>query len=424
MNILLGTPPLEKKNPNLLQNRQFRYFSQQSNAYPVLMAYLATILRNQGNEVHFIDGSLYNLTWDNYLRIAKYFKPDLVIWETKTPVYDEHLELMEKFPFKVKLIGDHVRTPHFDNSKPLPVIDRSLVPWKPYAYNNGNFKFTPGTYTQFATGCWWGKCTFCSWPHNLFPNFKVIPVSQAMQEIDNCAKLGIKEIFDDSDTFPVGDWLSEFCKELKQFNKKEKTYGRSGIVISCNMRGKGLQPDAYKEMAESGFRCLLIGLESSSVQTKFRLRKGESNSDIERTCKRAKDAGLEVHLTTMVGFPWETRQDAKNTISFTKKMFRRGIIDSLQATLCIPYPGTPLFEECKREGWLLTDDFRKYDMSQQVIKTEMTNNQVFKLIRSVYKSCLHPSFIIRKLSTIRRLEDVQWLWMATKKWFGHIGDFK
>jgi hypothetical protein len=26
---------------------------------------------------------------------------------------------------------------------------------------NGNFKYNPGTYIQSASGCWWGKCTFC-----------------------------------------------------------------------------------------------------------------------------------------------------------------------------------------------------------------------------------------------------------------------
>ncbi|KKS70333.1 MAG: Radical SAM domain protein [Candidatus Magasanikbacteria bacterium GW2011_GWE2_42_7] len=45
----------------------------------------------------------------------------------------------------------------------LPMIDRELTKWKDYAYKNGNFKFTPGTYMMSGRDCWWGKCTFCSW---------------------------------------------------------------------------------------------------------------------------------------------------------------------------------------------------------------------------------------------------------------------
>ena len=32
----------------------------------------------------------------------------------------------------------------------LPRIDRELTRWKLYAYANGNFKYTPGTYTMVA----------------------------------------------------------------------------------------------------------------------------------------------------------------------------------------------------------------------------------------------------------------------------------
>ncbi len=56
----------------------------------------------------------------------------------------------------------------------LPFIDRDLTKWHLYAYKNGNFKVTPGTYTMVGRDCWWrknGGCTFCSWP-TLYPVFR------------------------------------------------------------------------------------------------------------------------------------------------------------------------------------------------------------------------------------------------------------
>jgi len=46
----------------------------------------------------------------------------------------------------------------------LPFIDRDLTQWQLYAYKNGNYRRTPGTYIMSGRDCWWGKCTFCSWP--------------------------------------------------------------------------------------------------------------------------------------------------------------------------------------------------------------------------------------------------------------------
>ena len=47
------------------------------------------------------------------------------------------------------------------NLDDLPFVDRNLTKWKLYAYANGNYKYTPGTYMYSGRDCWWNKCTFC-----------------------------------------------------------------------------------------------------------------------------------------------------------------------------------------------------------------------------------------------------------------------
>ena len=51
--------------------------------------------------------------------------------------------------------------------------------------------------------------------------------------------------------------------------------------------------------------------------------------------------GAAPHITTMIGYPWESKEEARNTIEFAKKMFRTGCVDTLQATVVMPYAGTP-----------------------------------------------------------------------------------
>ena len=90
----------------------------------------------------------------------------------------------------------------------LPFIDRDLTKWKLYAYHNGNYKRTPGTYIMSGRDCWWHKCTFCVEQNN---KYEVRSVSDVSDEIIECRKMGFREIFDDSGTFPADIWLEHFC---------------------------------------------------------------------------------------------------------------------------------------------------------------------------------------------------------------------
>ena len=136
-----------------------------------------------------------------------------------------------------------------------------------------------------------------------------------------------------------------------------------------------------------------------------------------------KEAGLEPHVTVMLGYPWETIEEAQNTINFTKKLFKKGCIDTLQATVCIPYPGTPLYKECKENGWLLTENYEDFDMRKPVMKSEITSEQIMEMTQQLYKSFLSPAFIIRKILNIRNFKDIKFLFMAGTRVIAHLIDF-
>src|SRR5260221_725790 len=119
--------------------------------------------------------------------------------------------------------------------------------------------------------------------------------------------------------------------------------------------------------------------------------------------KNAKKGGTEPHVTCMVGYPWETYQEAKNTIDLCKDMFDKGYIDTLQATIVMPYPGTPLYREAKANDWLLTEDYDRFDMREPVMKLMdgVKYEDILELTQSIYKSFLTPRFVLRKLLSIR-----------------------
>jgi radical SAM superfamily enzyme YgiQ (UPF0313 family) len=186
----------------------------------------------------------------------------------------------------------------------------------------------------------------------------------------------------------------------------------------------------YQLMARAGFRFLLYGLESASQETVDKLNKGIKVGEIEKELKIARQANqeagghLEPHVTCMVGYPWETKKQAEKTIGMTRDLFDKGLIDTLQATIVIPYPGTALFAECEKGNWLKTKDWNDYDMSRPVMKTPMKDEEILELTQGLYKSFMTPKFLVRKVLSVREIDDLKFFWRAGKAVFGHLADFK
>lgn len=482
MKISISYPPLESEKgvPLLAQNRQFQWFNNPTYIYPMVPAYAATYLKSLGHEVFWDDGISEELSYAAWLERLIQRKPDLIAMESKTPVIKRHWcivdDIKKRLPnCKVVLMGDHVTalpqesmtacsvdyvliggnydfglaelvryveenksapasiwcrndegqptrgliSPPRPTLEELPMVDRELTNWRMYSEKNGNYKYLPGTYTMAGRDCWWGRCSFCSWT-TLFPGkaFASVSPTRLLDEIGILIEdYGVREIFDDTGCFPKGEWLREFCKGMidRGYHKK--------VVMGCNMRVQALRQEEWDLMGKANFRFILIGLESMSQATLDRLNKGIKAEQIEHTMRMAKKSGLEPHITTMVGYPWETKKDAEATVNFAKRMFINGYIDSLQATIVVPYPGTPMFEEAKKNGWLLTEDWDRYDMRESVWRSEVGTEEVKVFTQGLYKAALHPRFMLRKLAGVRSLDDLKFLSRAGMKVLGHLRDF-
>ncbi len=320
--------------------------------------------------------------------------------------------------------GQIRNTGHFElnhDLNSLPFIDRDLTKWRLYAYKNGNYKRTPGTYIMSGRDCWHrekGGCTFCAWTL-LYPKFRVRKVDNVLDEIGQfIERYKIREIMDDTGTFPTGPWLEKFCQGMieRGYNKK--------VVIDCNMRFGALSYEEYKLMKKASFRLLLFGLESGNQETLNKVNKGLTLEQIEESCKLASEAGLDPHITVMFGYPWETDEKVKKTVDFARYLMRKGYASTLQATIVIPYPGTSLFEECKKNGWLKTVEWTRYDMREPVMKTPVGDEKIKEAVQSLYKVAFHPEFVVRRILNVRSFEDIKFLGRAFLKVGGHLLDFK
>ena len=178
-------------------------------------------------------------------------------------------------------------------------------------------------------------------------------------------------------------------------------------------------------MRKAGFRLLKFGLESANQETLDRLNKKTRVEQIEEGCRWAKEAGLMVHLTMIVGFPWETRADALRTLALARKLMLTGKADLLQATTVVPYPGTPLYEQALKENGFLFDpqEYERFDMSEPVLKTRMSPEDVRKICSQIYTIFLSPRYIMHRLKSIRCWDDISFLLRGAGAVLGHLKDF-
>lgn len=306
------------------------------------------------------------------------------------------------------------------NLDSLPFIDRDLTKWKLYAYENGNYKYTPATYMYSGRDCWWNRCTFCIWDHSINPlgSYRSFSPERLFAEVKHVVdNYGVKEIFDDAGTLFVGPKLKKFCQLLIEsgYNKK--------VVYGCNMRFNALNQEYYELMAKAGFRFLLYGMESANQKTLDKLDKGTKEEDTINGARMAAKAGLEPHATVMLGYPWESYEDAKRTIAVAKYCFKKGYFTTMQATIVTPYPGAPLWKEAKEKGWLLATDYDEYDMRGPIMKIPFPEEKLMELEQELYSSFMTPMYALRRLSKIRSWHDFKYLFYMAKKLLAHLLDF-
>ena len=460
MRIAIAYPPLksEKGVALLTQNRQFQWFSRPTYIFPVVPATAATMLKRAGHEVLFLDGIAAELSEEEFERRLRAFNPDFVVIETKTPVVKRHWAWAAAHDYKVIMVGDHVTAlPEESVAKPgvwaivpggdwdyglvdfldgdrhagvypfalretlkdTPWIDRDLVRWELYAKKNGNFRRTPGTYIMSGRDCWHGKCTFCSWT-TLYPKYRTRDPIDVVDEIEMLVeKYGVKEIMDDSGSFPVGEWLTTFCNEMIRRGLPKR------VRMDCNMRFGRLTFEDYALMRKAGFQFVLFGVESANQETLDRFCKKLKVEDVLQGCEWAHRAGLNVHVTFMFGHAWEGPKEIANTVALARKLLANGWASTLQCTLTIPYPGTPLFKELEAADGLVTKDWDEYDMRRAITKTPLVSEAEIKCaIQEVYRGFLQPGALLHRLTSTRTLFDFGFYYRGIRSLIGHLVDFK
>ena len=445
------------------QNRNVQYFSVPTYLLPVTHAQAPTLLKKNGYDVLWDDGNAqlkdYSLWFSDLIKS----KPDLIVFESTTPVmkfmWKTINEIKKILPQTIIVMSGYhsMRKPDetFDNSKTDVVllsnhidfvllklvksleqnkivsdlsidgialrrndktiklsfkkvenindselIDRDLIKWENYAYENGNFLQTPGTYSSSVIrDCTFGKCTFCRY-NGPELSFSIMNVKKSVDEYERLInEYKVKEIFDDSGVWYRGKDARDFAKEIIKRGLHKK-----GCYFGFNTRFEYLDEETIILLGKANFRFVLLGLESGSNYTLDKLKKGYTRETVLNTLELLTKHGMHPHLTIMVGYYWETQEMLNDTVSFVRQIMHGGLARTLQVTLCTPLDYTPYHQECIDNDVMLTDNYNEHDMSRLIVKTPIPHEKYYDAVKEMYYLALSPKFILRQILFLKNLK--------------------
>ncbi|MEA2064417.1 MAG: radical SAM protein [Gemmatimonadota bacterium] len=481
MKVAISYPPIVNERGQVAmvsQNRNVQYFKDPTYLLPVVHAQAATWLKATGVEVYWDDGNSQGKSFDKWYQDLLAAKPDIVVFESTTPVMKFYWKLIDKLKgdlpgtivvmtgfhsmrkpeetlessrTDIVLLSNHVdfvlqrlvpyiaehdnwrvscdieglwirleddsfrNTGDFKQVESLdqsPDLDRDLVQWKNYAYENGNFLQTPGTYaTSVIRDCMFGKCTFCRY-NGPGLSFSIRSVEKSLDEYQHLIEdYKVREIFDDSGVWYRGRQARQFARGII-----DRGLHKKGVYFGINTRFAYLDEETIELLGKANFRFILVGLEACDEFTLRKLNKGYLPRHIIPNLEWYTKYGLHPHLTIMIGYYWQTREMLDQTVDMVREIMFKGLARTLQVTLCTPLDFTPYHQECIDQGVLLTDDYNDFDMSRMIVKTPLAHEEYYKAIREMYGVAVDPRFLWRQMRFLATLDRRNWQFLFTYGW--------
>jgi hopanoid biosynthesis associated radical SAM protein HpnJ len=185
------------------------------------------------------------------------------------------------------------------------------------------------------------RCTFCLWPQTVGGHqYRTRSVGHVIEEVALARRAfpQVKEFFFDDDTF------TDNAPRAEAIAKK---LGKLGITWSCNAKAN-VSRSTLKALKDGGLRLLLVGYESGNQQILHNIKKGMRVDVARRFTQDCRDLGIVIHGTFILGLPGETKETIQETIRFAREINPH----TIQVSLAAPYPGTYLYQQAMREGWL------------------------------------------------------------------------
>jgi len=392
---------------------------------PMGLLYVGAVLENQGYEVEVLDLLVSKYSKDKIARKLEQYKPDVVGVTCVTMNYPAASEILKY----CKSLDDAVTTliggPHvtfapvetlaeapwidivvrgegeetildivsrkkpenipgiayrsdgihltgerrlIENLDALPLPARHLFPLSRYHALAAHCSLITGRGCPF-------NCIFCvgskmGGRRARFRNPRLV-----VDEIERGLALGFEEVNLEDDLFTLNHrHLNAICDEIM---------GR-GLKFNWSVfaRVDTVDAEVLRRLKEAGCNWVCYGVESGNQQILDTVKKRITLDKVRESVKLAKDAGINVLASFILGLPGETRETMMQTVEFAQELQTY-----YGFHVMAPFPGTEVREKAEEYGVeILTNDWAKYDANRPVTRTPGASvDDILEVLHKYYR---------------------------------------
>ncbi len=174
--------------------------------------------------------------------------------------------------------------------------------------NNHNYQEPGLVYVRASIGCYYNKCAFCVLSLNKYQERNI---DKVMDDISS-----LREKHSDLKAIEFVD-NAIHCKRLEKIADGLIDRGIDvSWYASTRFDAAGFDESLCRKLKKSGCVSLNIGLESGCQRVNDLMNKGVKVDDAERMLENLAKHGVKCSLNTIIGFPGETEEEARQTIDF------------------------------------------------------------------------------------------------------------
>ena len=411
MNVLMVNPPFHSRYSR--SQRSPAVIKSGVLYYPLWLAYATGVLEQDGFAVRLVDAPAAGLDLPGLLSIADDYQPRLVVIETSTPSIYNDVEVVKAIKSHMPgafalLVGPHVTALPEESLQLSPAVDAVVRGEYDYtvrdvaralaggsdlstvlglSYRNGEhgvlhnpdrpliedldaLPFVSEVYRRHlrvedyfysitrypevtivtGRGCPY-RCIYCLWPQTITGHeYRRRSVTNVADEFAYIARElpQVKEVFVEDDTLTVDQ---ERCITLAE----ELIRRGNRLPFTANSRAN-VSYETLSRLKQAGLRLLCVGFESGDQTILNTMCKGIKLEQFYRFRDDARRAGVLVHGCFMAGNPGETHDSLAKTLELAKGLNP----DTAQFFPLMVYPGTEAYDWARRNGYLSTEDYRRW----------------------------------------------------------------
>ena len=458
MNVLLVTPPFSEEE-------RYGKLSAVGTLYPPLgLAYIAAVAEEAGHRVRVIESEALHYGYEDIYAEAEEFGPDIIGMPTFLNTIRRCFKLAGGFKLKLPkariVLGGVQATLNtaesmaqravdfvirgegerafrdllaalegnlslsgvkglvwrsgegevvYNESQPLireldtvPLPARHLFPMQSYHASSQLRRNTLHLFT--SRGCPF-RCSYCTSHLTFGKTFRYHSSGRVIEEMlllkEKFKAQGI-QFYDETFTLHK-ERVFELCDELIR--------RRIRIPWACFTRVNLVDRELLGRMREAGCYQIFYGVEAASQRLLDLIKKDITIEQIQNAFRWTRRAGIEALASFMIGLPTETVEESYATIDLAIEIGA----DYAQWQKTTPFPGTELFDICRRYGTILTEDWTKFTAWNELVYVThgRTGEDIMRIERAAFRRFyLRPGYLLSHIAMFLRLPPRQIYAMA------------